>query len=667
VLAYQNAQTRKILALEEETARARARHYYFNCNTRAFGKWLTRDVRQAEGLLEQCPEELRQWEWNYLKRLCHAELFSLRGQAGPAAAVAFGPGGKYLAWAGPDLTVRVTDVASRHEAFALRGHTAAVSSLAFGPAGTRLASASQDGTVRLWELGSGKEVGRFGGRHGPVHGVALGPGGKRLASAGSDGKVRVWGVGGGRPVHTLQAGGRPVLGVAFSADGKWLASGGEDGKVRVWEAETGRNLHTTASPDGGPVRGVAFSPDGSRLAAGRADGRGWLLDPRTGDTVSPLPGHTGAVTGVAYSREGPYLATGSKDGTAALWQATTGARVRTYRHQTGPVTAVAVSPNGNYLASAGEGGTVKVWDGTRDPMYRTLPHPGAVLRVAFSPDGKFLASASFEQLVKVWDRRAGDKPGLVWQRRGLGACVAFSPDSKLLAVGGEGGKVTLCEPAKGKPVGFCQAHEPGHVVRTLAFGRTPAGLLLASGAGHGGVKVWRVSRTGDEARPEYKASVAWQVLPPGGKPPSPLPRAGWGQVLSVAFSPDGRSLAAADLGGTVEVFEATTGKLLFSLQEPGREIQCVAFSPAGDYLAAAVWYDCAVKVWDWKRRAELCTLGGHTGRVTSVAFSGTGERLRLGGLRRHRAGLGRDPPAGGRRVNEAPRRASPRPRLGGEG
>jgi WD40 repeat protein len=99
----------------------------------------------------------------------------------------------------------------------------------------------------------------------------------------------------------------------------------------------------------------------------------------------------------------------------------------------------------------------------------------------------------------------------------------------------------------------------------------------------------------------------------------------------LAFSPDGEYLAAADVEGKVEVFEAETGKSLFALEAPGREIRSVAFSPDGHYLAAAVWYDCVVKVWDVKRRAEQCTLVGHTGRLHCVAFSPQGERLASAG------------------------------------
>jgi WD40 repeat protein len=92
-------------------------------------------------------------------------------------------------------------------------------------------------------------------------------------------------------------------------------------------------------------------------------------------------------------------------------------------------------------------------------------------------------------------------------------------------------------------------------------------------------------------------------------------------VLSVAFSPDGKTLAKGDDRGWISVWQVETGEQLFSFQAHSSWVFSVAFSPDGQTLASG-GLDRTVKLWDWKATGQcLQTLQMHSGEISAVAFS----------------------------------------------
>ncbi len=96
---------------------------------------------------------------------------------------------------------------------------------------------------------------------------------------------------------------------------------------------------------------------------------------------------------------------------------------------------VAFSPDGKVIAAGDKEGKIRLFDGrTGEPKAVLDDHTAAVHGLAFSPDGKTLASASQDHTIKLWDV-AGRKLRHTLQKDKLWA-VAFSPDGKRLATGG---------------------------------------------------------------------------------------------------------------------------------------------------------------------------------------------------------------------------------------
>ena len=96
----------------------------------------------------------------------------------------------------------------------------------------------------------------------------------------------------------------------------------------------------------------------------------------------------------------------------------------------------------------------------------------------------------------------------------------------------------------------------------------------------------------------------------------------------------------------MKVWDAATGQEVLTLKGHTGGVTSVAFSPDGKRLASASW-DGTVKVWDAATGQEALTLKGHTGWVTSVAFSPDGKRLASGERGRDGEGVGRGDGPGG--------------------
>ncbi|OEV10864.1 hypothetical protein AN218_15610, partial [Streptomyces nanshensis] len=451
----------------------------------------------------------------------------LTGLTERAEDVRFSADGTLLAVSLHDGTVRLWDTRNprRPEPVGapLKAHSSAVAASRFSPDGSLLATAGDDGTVRLWDLSRPSRPRPLGdplsAHQGGVQAVEFAPDGGTLVSGGHDGRVRLWDV--GDPAHAEQLGdglrghGAPVWSVAFSPDGKTVASGGFDETVRLWDVSDPRHVHERAvrTEPRAPVWSVAFSPDGRTLAAGGEDNavRQWnVADP---DYPQPLgealTGHSSGIWRVAFRPDGTREGTrdggsgaGSGDGSGA--------------------------GSGHTLVSAGYEGDLLLWHRPRTVL---TDFTNPLTAAAFGPGRRLLATASTDDgLVRLWDVRHPRRARLLAQlsgHHGKITSVAFARDGRTLASGSDDGTVRLWDvsrPSDARPLGKPLAGHGGGVL-TVAF--APRGERLLAAAGEKGtVRLWHVPERG-------RPSDAGTVDP------------GDGQVNSLAFARDGRTLAGA--------------------------------------------------------------------------------------------------------------------------
>ena len=161
-----------------------------------------------------------------------------------------------------------------------------------------------------------------------------------------------------------------------------------------------------------------------------------------------------------------------------------------------------------------------------------------------------------------------------------------------------------------------------HTQDVLCLAFSPDGSSLASGSSDETIRLWD-ARTGE---------LMWKYTRSGD------------QFWSVAFSPDGSRLAAGSAEAAVRLWDTKDGTR-YGIERQMREVRSVAFSPDGSILASGGGYeDGKIRLWDSRTGRLWFLFGGHAGQITSVAFSPNDFTLasgrRIGTGRNHHGGDG---------------------------
>jgi serine/threonine protein kinase/WD40 repeat protein len=423
-----------------------------------------------------------------------------------ASWVAWNPEGTTVAasGAGTDFKIYLWDPATRKQTQVLGGHDSGGIAFNFNHRGDLLASTGWERVLRLWDPRTGRQLFNTPAailipRFSPDD---------RLAAAIDGTQLRLFKVTVSRGYRTLVRG--PVLdgegyrATAFSPDGRLLAAAMWDG-VGLWDAASG-----TASGflPLGDTADVLFEPSGALLTNSRAGVLRWPIQvaPTSTGVVRIGPPHKlplPAITHIACSQDGKVLAMTQGDGGLVLHNDRPNELVRAHHHY--DVRNIAISPDGRLVATGSHWGLhVKVWEARTGNLVVELP-VGPVAISTFSPDGRWLAARGGSWGVcRLWAVDSW-REGPAIDTSMLPA-FAFSPDSKLLAVGTSQGIIRLVDPDTGRE--YARMEDPNQQqIETLTFSPDGTQLVVTAGAGQS-CHVWDLRDLGQSLA---QLGLAWEL------------------------------------------------------------------------------------------------------------------------------------------------------------
>jgi WD40 repeat protein len=246
------------------------------------------------------------------------------------------------------------------------------------------------------------------------------------------------------------------------------------------------------------------------------------------------------------------------------------------------------------LLAAGAGPDVVVWRGERR-VWRAR-HGAEVWGLAWSPDGETLASAGADGRVELW--RGGRLTRSYRSDHGVAFAVAWSPVGNGLVAGYADGSVARLDQ---RPVAAWRGHTLEVIAAAWFDHRIASGSIDAT------------VRVRDE----------------GGRPRKSMSDPGGADVNGLAWSPDGKELAAANQDGGIRLWDPEDGKLRGRLLRHDGWARGVAWSPDGRTLASS-GQDGMVRLWNPKTKKQLRAYRSASSDTWAVAWSPDGNRLASG-------------------------------------
>jgi WD40 repeat protein len=467
-----------------------------------------------------------------------------------------------------------------------------------------------------------------------VHALAFSPDGTLLAAGGYR-VVKLW----KRPHNVQQQSVSLVAAptaLVVSPDGSLVATALADHSIVLRRTEVAE-LRKLTGPTG-TISALQFAPDGKTLYAASLDRtwRAWNLSDgtlrRTVSTSSPL-------TALLLNKDGSQLISGGADGTIRI-DATSSEEskpLREWKAHEKPITALAlVMPVGDKVISGSEDHSVRIWQITSAKQLAKFDHGGPVTAVAVRPDGQVFASAGLNRITRLWKTTGG--PQIAEIRGSLSAdrVIAQRKDAETIV------EQHVSTAAARMTASKQELKERQEAIKKADEAQTASAKALADLAAKEKTAADAVAAAKKSSQAQPKDAALKRKLEDAQKALTSLDEAkknGANAAASAVRNHEAakKSLATAEaklkeeeaLQKALEVARKAAGKAVAAATADAINrtlpVRSIAFSPDGSTLAIA-GDDPEIQLFDARATHPLEALSGHAAPVARIAF-GKGSTL----------------------------------------
>ena len=272
----------------------------------------------------------------------------------------------------------------------------------------------------------------------------------------------------------------------------------------------------------------------------------------------------------AFTRDARRMLVLGTDGRLSMWDLGTRREIRQVGGAFFPVRLPPGPAGARLLLPSTDRKSIRLIDlekGTETRAFTDVYQP-QLQTTALSPDGTRVALVRGDRSVGVFNTATGEDVKTITDAPSRqGGALAWSPDGRVLAIHGWDSTVRLFDPASGEAL--ASFGEMGRTPLFLSFSPDSTQLVIVTQE----AKLKVFDRAGKELKTFDEAITG---------------------VRQIAFSPDSRLMAAADIGGKVRLWNVRTWERIRDLD--AGVVRHLAFSPDGRHLAVAL-HDGTIKFW----------------------------------------------------------------------
>ncbi len=470
-----------------------------------------------------------------------------------------------------------------------KGH----SSMFFSPDGNTLATIHKtDVRVDLWDANTGKYISSLVGNHGSkICTLCFSDNGRIIATGGSDGTIHLWAAKQRMHLMPLTGHSSQINKIDFSPDGMTLLSKDEDNTVHLWNAITGQPLKIYDGYNEG-ISDITITPDGNTIASWSYDNTLRLHDYNTGKLYKQhklnekhkLNEIDGRVRTLYFSPNGNTFITQSIKMNVYLWDIDTGELINRLMERWNYIKQVHISPDGKTIAGRGNDSIILIWDANTGQLLNTIADiRGELHQVEYSIDGSIIISSSPDMTTQLWDPITGQLIRTITGISGRIDGAYFSKNANTI--------VTSIYEESDEDGAFLWDGLSGQHIKDLSFSgaissvsSSPDGKIIAIVDGNSSyVSLFDIFNR------QHLKSLAGHVS---------LESCGGGTISDVSFSHNGQKMAtASSVDATAIIWNSNTGERLKTLTGHSDGISSIAFSPDGKTLASGS-HDGTILLWD---------------------------------------------------------------------